>query len=310
MSAAAAKEPSTSKGRGRLFEMLAFAIVALGVVALVNVQPMVAAQLKNAKSRDEVSALPPPKQLKVMAFGYKQSTVDLLWAKLIVEWGMAHIEKRPFPALRRYIDAIIEIEPDFPTLYTFVDTLLVYGPTVGTADDARDARKYLKRGTEERKYDHEVWLHYGQFCAFLAPSFLTDPKEIDEFRKEGAFALIRYVELGGDPDRSLSANTILKKSGGEKTARRSALRRAIALADDPETRRNLLAQLAQLEDTPAGEEDVEVFEREWRRRFPFLSRSAVLLVGPGRAQQACVGLDSFDEKRCPRDWTTFIRTQR
>jgi hypothetical protein len=296
--------------RGRLREMIAFAAIALGFVAIVVVQPQLAAQVKAVKARDDVSALPPPKHLKVMAFGYKQSTVDLLWAKLIVEWGLAHHEKRAFPDLRRYIDAIIEIEPDFPTIYTFLDTLLVYGPTLGTAEDARDARKYLKRGTEARKYDHQVWLHYGQFCAFLAPAFLKDEAEINEFRKEGAFALMRYVELGGDADRSLSANNILKKSGGEKNARRQALRRAVALADDPETRRDLLFQLSQLEETPGGEEDVEIFEREWRRRYPFLTRSGVLLVGPGRIQPACVGAASFDEKRCPRDWTTYIETQR
>ena len=296
--------------RGRGGELIALGAIVVGVLALVFVQPLLAAQVKGVKARDDVAALPPPKQLKVMALGYKQSTVDLLWAKLIVEWGLAHAEKRAFPDLTRYIDAIIEIEPDFPTLYTFVDTLVVYGPTPGTADDARLARRYLKRGTEERKYDHNVWLHYGQFCAFLAPSFLTDQAEIDEFKKEGALALIRSVELGGDADRALSANTILKRTGGEKDARRQALRRAIALSDNPDTRRNLLFQLAQVEEMPSGEEDVEVFEREWRRRFPFLSRSAVLLVGPGRAQAACAGLGSFDEKRCPRDWTTFIQTQR
>lgn len=301
---------AVARTRHRSHEIIAFAAIALGFLALVVVQPRLAAQLKGVKSRDDVSALPPPKQVKVIAFGYKQSTVDLLWAKLIVEWGLAHSEKRPFPALRRYIDAIIEIEPDFPTIYTFVDTLLVFGPTLGTEDDARDARKYLRHGAETRKYDPQVWLHYGQFCAFLAPSFLKDKGEIDEFRKEGALALMRYVELGGDADRSLSANSILKKSGGEKSARRDALRRAIALSDDPETRQNLLFQLAQVEETPGGEEDVEIFEREWRRRFPFLSRSAMLLVGPGRAQQACVGPGSFDEKRCPRDWSTYIRTQR
>jgi hypothetical protein len=301
---------SVARERSRLGEMVAFAAIALGILALTIIQPRLAAPLKHVKARDDVSALPPPKQLKVMALGYKQSAVDLLWAKLIVEWGMAHSEKRPFADLRRYIDAIIEIEPDFPTIYTFVDTLLVYGPTLGTAQDARDARKYLKRGTEERKYDEQVWLHYGQFCAFLAPSFLKDPAEIEEYRKEGALALMRYVELGGDADRTLSANTILKKSGGEKNARRNALRRAYALTDDPDTRRNLLFQLMQLEETPGAEEDVEIFEREWRRRFPFLNRSAVLLVGPGRSQQACVGVGSFDEKRCPRDWSTFISTQR
>ena len=139
---------------------------------------------------------------------------------------------------------------------------------------------------------------------------MKDPVETEQFRVEGALALIRSVELGGDAERSLSANTILKKSGGQKTARRDALRRAIALTDNPDTRRDLMFQLGQVESTPGGEEDVEIFEREWRRRFPFLSRSATLLVGPGRTQQACVGLGSFDERRCPRDWSTFVQTQR
>lgn len=288
--------------------MLAFAAVVLGILALAIIQPRLAAQVRNVKTREEVSALPPPKQVKAMAFGYKQSVVDLLWAKLIVEWGMAHHDKRPFPDLTRYIDAILEIEPDFPTIYTFLDTLIVYGPTPGTAEDARTARRYLKRGTEERKYDHDVWLHYGQFCAFLAPAFLKDPVEIEEFRREGALAMMRAVELGSDPDRSLTAATILKKSG-EKKALRESLRRAYALADDPETQRNILFKLSQLEDSPEGEEAVDVVAREWRQRYPFLSRHGALLVGPSRVQAACVGADSFDRKRCPRNWESAVAAQ-
>jgi hypothetical protein len=301
---------AVARERGRLHEALMLVVIAAGLVALALIQPLLAARVRNVKARDSVSALPPPKQVKVMSLGYKQATVDLLWAQLIVEWGLAHQEKRAFPDLTRYIDAILEIEPDFPTLYTFLDTLVVYGPTPGTAEDARTARRYLKRGTQERKYDANVWLHYGQFCAFLAPTFLEDPAEIEEFRREGAFALMRSVELGGDADRSLSANTILKQVGGEKRARVEALRRAVALTDDLETRRNLLFQLAQAEDMPAGEEDIEIIEREWRRRYPFLRRSTFLLVGPSRAPQACVGVGSFDTKRCPRDWSTFVDTQR
>lgn len=301
---------ASSVARDRLREMAALAAIAVGILLLVVVQPRLAAQVKGVKAREDVSALPPPKQLKVMALGYKQSTVDLLWAKMIVEWGLAHHERRAFPDLTRYLDAILEIEPDFPLVYTFADTLIVYGPKPGDENDARLARSYLRRGTQERKYDRDVWLHYGQFCAFLAPTFLKDQAEIDEFRKEGAFALMRAVELGSDPDRSLSANNILKRSGGESKARREALRRALALSDDPETRRNLLFQLSQLEEAPVGEESFEIFEREWRRRYPFLSRSAVLLVGPWRAQDACVGAASFDDRRCPRDWSTFVEKQR
>lgn len=296
------------KARG--FDLVALLLALVGVAAIAVYQPTLGARIHHVKAREDVSALPPPKQLKVMALGYKQSTVDLLWAKLVVEWGLAHHEKRAFPDLTRYIDAILEIEPDFPTVYQFLDTLVVYGPTLGTADDARTARRYLKRGTEERTYDPEVWLHYGQFCAFLAPTFLTDKVEIEEFRMEGARAMMRAVELGSDAERALSAATILKKGGGEKQARRDGLRRAYALTDDPETRRNLLFQLSQVEEMPGGEEDVEIVERELRRRFPNVSRSMGLLIGPSRNPAACAGPASYDVKRCPRDWPSFIDAQR
>jgi len=283
--------------------LTALALVSACVIAVV--QPWLARETHAVKRRDDVSALPPPKQLKAMTLGYHAAAADLLWAKLIVEWGLAHQEKRPFPDLRRFLDGILEVEPDFPTLFSFVDTLLVYGPTPGTAEDARDAKTYLVRGTQTRPYDHEVWLHYGQFAAFLGPSFLTDEAEIQAWRKEGAFALMRAVELGSDPDRSLAAGTILAKSG-EKTAVLMHLRRSYALADDPETRRNLLFKIRKIEDSPEGEEAVDVVEREWRSRYGFVSRGTALLIGPSRNAAACAGPASYGRKECPRDWNALV----
>ena len=99
---------AVSQARNQLREMISLAAIVVGVIALAMIQPRLAAQVKKVKAGDDVSALPPPQQLKVMTVGYRQSTVDLLWAKLIVEWGTAHQERRPFSDLRRYIDAIIE----------------------------------------------------------------------------------------------------------------------------------------------------------------------------------------------------------
>lgn len=295
-----------SRARGMsLAELVAVAVAMAAALGIALLQPRLAHEAKAVKARDDVSALPPPKQLKAMTLGYRNAAADLLWAKLIVEWGLAHQEKRSFADIRRFLDGIIEVEPDFPTLYQFVDTLLVYGPTPGTADDARAARDYLRRGTRERPYDADVWLHYGQFVAFLAPSFLTDNNEIEEWRKEGAFAIMRAVELGSDPDRSLAASSILAKAG-DKKANIAHLRRSYALADDPETRRNILFKLQKLEGSPEGEEAVDVFEREWRRKYGFLSRSAALLVGPSRSAAACAGPASYERKACPRDWTMAI----
>jgi hypothetical protein len=282
--------------------------VALGIAAAIGIalfQPRLADEAKTVKQRDDVFVLPPPAQLRAMTLGYKHATADLLWAKLLVEWGTHNQEKRPFPDVTRYLDGILAVEPDFPTLYEFVDTILVYGPTPGTPDDARTARAYLERGTRERPYDHAVWLHYGQFLAFLAPSFLTDKAEIDSWRKDGAFALMRAVELGGDPDRSLSASTILT-AAGEKKAVIRGLQRSYAMTDDPETRRQIAFKLQRLEASSDAETAVSIVENEWRKKYRFLSRSAALLLGPSRSPAACAGPSSYERKECPRDWSMAI----
>lgn len=299
-----------SASRGARLHTLGAVAAALACAAgIALVQPRAAAQARAVKRSDDVVALPPPGQLRAMTLGYKNAAADLLWAKLIVEWGTHHQEKRPFPDVRRYIDGILAVEPDFPLLYEFVDTILVYGPSPGTPEDARAARRYLERGTRERPYDHSVWLHYGQFTAFLGPSFLVDKEEIEQWRKDGAFALMRAVELGSDPDRSLAASTILRKAG-EKKAMLMHLRRAYALADDPETRRNILFKLQSVEGSPQGEEVVDAVEREWHSKYGFLSRSAALLVGPSRNPAACAGPSSFNRKACPRDWTAAAEAPR
>src|SRR5262249_487960 len=146
-----------------------FSVVCGAGIALV--QPGLAATV-NATKRDDINPLPPPTQLRAMAFGYRSAAADLLWAKMIVEHGLRWEEKRRFPGVPQYIGGIIAADPDHPILYQFVDSLLLYQPLGGGEEEARLARRYLEQATASHPYDAEVWFHYGQFMAFLAPSFL------------------------------------------------------------------------------------------------------------------------------------------
>jgi hypothetical protein len=283
---------------GVLVSVLAALLCAAGIRL---VQPKLAASATAAK-REDVLVLPPPEQLRAMTFGYRMAAADLLWGKLIVEHGLHWQEHRAFPEIPDYIDAIIALEPDHPLLYQFVDTLLLFTPTGGTAEDARRARAYLERGTRERPYDPERWLHYGQFVAFLGPSFLQDQKERDEWRRDGALAIAHAVELGAEADRSLAAVNILAKAG-EKQAAIRHIQRAYALADDEETRRQLRIKLEKLQATHDAEAALSRVEGEWRARYPFVSRNAALLLGPYRSPAECAGAQSYRDPKCPHDWS-------
>jgi hypothetical protein len=284
----------------------AIAIACLCALGIALAQPALAAQVRAVKARDDVVALPPPAELRAATLGYKSAAADLLWAKLVVEYGIRSHEKRPFPEVTRYIDSILALDPEYKLLYEFLDTILVYTGTGGTRQDAITARRYFEQGTRARPYDPEMWLRYGQFTAFLGPSFLKDKQEIEAWRRDGALAIMRAVELGADPDRSLAASTLLRQAGATK-ANIEGLQRAYAMTDNEETRRQIRHKLVQLQASLDAETAGSVVEHEQRTCYPFLSKGQTLLIGPRRSAAACAGPASLDRrKECPRDWSDAV----
>ncbi|MDP9036809.1 MAG: hypothetical protein M3O50_18585 [Myxococcota bacterium] len=282
----------------------------LGVLGVARTQPGLAATV-HAVRDDDVYALPPPVHLHAATLGWDAAVVDLLWAKLLVEYGIHWSERRDFRDVPNYVDAILELEPDYAPVYKFVDTMLAYRPMQGTEDDVRRAREYLERGTRERANDPNVWLEYGQFLAFVGPSFLRDPFERDAWRKSGASAMGHAVELGADADRALTAASMLSRAGASDEAARY-LERAYAFTEHPSMRevheaigRNLAALHANAirEDADAA---ARAFEARWHSELPFLSRSRYLLLGPVVDPARCSGLAAVRDPLCERDWKQLL----
>jgi tetratricopeptide (TPR) repeat protein len=286
----------------------AIVFAALGVAGVAFTQPSLAESIHAAKDREDVYVLPPPAQLEVGTLGYRAAAVDMLWVKLRVEYGMHFVEKRAFPDVTHYMDAILAIEPDFAPVYKYADTMLCYHEGYGSEADARAARAYLERGIEARPDDHEVWLHYGQFLAFMSPTFLHDANEIDRWRQDGAKALERAVELGDDPTRSISAANLLNQHGEREAAVR-ALERAYAMTDDPKTRELIAFKLGNLHADDARERatrDVAFIEEKWRTRWPFVARGTSLLLGPAPDPLACAGPKGAHRVECASDWEPVL----
>lgn len=290
--------------------LLAVLVALFGVLGVALTQPGLASELHDAKATDDVYVLPPPAQLRVATLGHHAAAVDMLWAKMLVEYGMHMNEHRAFLDVTRYLDSILELEPDYAPAYQFADTLIVYNrPEGGTAEDARTARRYLERGIRERPADASTWLHYAQFLAFLAPSFLPDGPELDDWRREGALALTKAVDLGADADRSVSAATLLARYG-EKNAAIRALRRAYALTDDPLQQEAIANKLTLLEAGEARDiamSDAFVIDAARQKTFPFVSRGTFMLLGPVVDTAACAGpVRSAVSPRCSKEWADVL----
>ncbi len=294
---------------------LAIALVGISAVAIEALQPSLSNSARNVKLRDDVVLVPPSQNIRTLSFGYRAAAADLLWAKLLLEYGTHWQEKRPFPDVTRYIDGILALDDSFAPLFRYVDTLIVYRPPVGTDNDARTARSYLERGLTARPGDADLWLKYGQFLAFTGPSFLRDSAEIDAWRRDGAFAMTRAVELGANVGRSLSAASLLSRSG-ERNASIAFLERAYALTDDSNEREQILAKLRELtadahldSDQSESARSTSFVEDRWRNSFPFLTRGEFLLLGPPHDAAACAGPSHAESKACTESWERAINAR-
>ena len=146
--------------------LVAIALGALGVVRSHN--RSLARGLHAAKLHARTLYLfPPPEQLRVATLGYRAAVVDMLWVKLRIENGIHLLEKRsPSQTRPTTSTPCSKLEPDFPPAFKYVDSMLCYREGSGERE-ARLTRAYLERGIAARPNDHEVWLRYGQFLAFM-----------------------------------------------------------------------------------------------------------------------------------------------
>jgi hypothetical protein len=189
--------------------------------------------------------------------------------------------------------------------------MLAYRPLQGTEDDVRRARGYLEKGTQMRPEDWRVWLEYGQFMAFIAPSFLTDSREADAWREVGAGAIGHSVELGAGAEGVLSAATLLTRAGARDQAL-AYLRHAYAFTEHPsmaEVHEAIGRKLAALQASAirdAEDAAARLVRTRWGRELPFVSFDSYLLLGPVSDPARCAGIAAIDDPACARDWTEIV----
>jgi hypothetical protein len=293
------------------FSYASAALLVIGAAGVARTQPLLASAVHQTHDNDDVYAFPPPAQLRAMTLGWKAATVDMLWATLLVQYGTHWSEHRDFTQVPLYMDAMLGLEPDYAPAYRFADTMLAYRPLQGTEHDVMLARAYLERGTRVRPDDAKLWMQYGQFLAFVAPSFLRSGADIEAWRRDGANAMGHAVELGADADRALSAATLLTTAGATREAIRY-LEHAYAFTEHPSMREvheaigRKLASLQATQVRDAADAAARIVDGRWRREMPFVPRPRYLLLGPAVDAALCAGLQAAHDRACARDWSEIV----
>lgn len=295
--------------------------------AIAALQAPAARHCRDVKEQSEVYVLPPPEQLIVMSLGYRSALADLMWADVLTTQGFRLQEKRRYETILPQLEGLASLDPQFREPFLIGDALVTYSGVEAREEEARGTRHFLEIGVKNRPLDAELWDNLGNFVAFFAPSsILTDPAEIDAWRRDGAAYLERAVELSGDNTkvawRALGGGVNFAQLGDRDAAIRF-FNKVIENTEDEELRAKARAKLEEVaNDGALSEEERRAMREKQRfeaRRFQYLEwqrkllrrswyaglhSDAMRVIGPPRPAAVCAGGRSEDPL-CSKDWATW-----
>ena len=298
-------------GRGTLLTLLWCALSMLGIG---GVRSRLASQFLAATQKTDDYLLPPTNQTVVASLGYRSALADLIYAHVLVSYGIHFQEKHNFEFVGAYLDTVNALDPKFRDPYRFGDTLLTIQPNPVGDKSYVKARQILERGLQALPYDTELWSSAGQFMAYIAAPRFSDKAEAAAWRLEGARKLARACELVGNnenvPYHCINAATLLSEAG-EQAALNKFLNRFLLVNDDPAVRSLAIAALRRsAPDAEQGlDERVARLQAAWRKDLPFVTRSALFVVGPATDSAACAGLTRSDNVACASSWRDWVERQ-
>jgi hypothetical protein len=272
--------------------ILPIVLIALAVAALYPLRVALNAKFALTTVKHDVYPLPPPQQTVALSLGYRAALADVIFAHVLVSYGLHFQEKRRFEFVGNYLDAINELDPTFEQPYRLADTLLTLQVRSVGPENYRKARSILERGMKQFPFDPTLWDSAGQFLAYLGPGALKDPTEQNEWRLAGGRALAHACDVAGNEDavpyHCITAAGLLTHAGARPDQRRF-LERILTVSDDPEIRA-LAAGALDSEARDRVEERYQRFQRLWGTDLPFVTRGAYLSIGPTFDAAACAGL--------------------
>lgn len=290
--------------------LVSLVLLALGAVGVAWLREPLAARFHSVKARSNVYTLPSAEQTVALSLGYRSALADLIYAHVLVSYGLHFQEKRRFEYVGNYLDTINALDPRFETPYRFADTLLTLQPKPARYRDYKKARQILERGMRELPYDAELWTSAGQFLAYLAPPHLPAKVRV-AWRRAGARRLAHACELIGKnenlPYHCITAAAILSRQGARQ-ATIEFLERVLAVADDEQIRKLALGYLKRAigeQVQSKAEARLQRFHKAWHADLGFVHKDMLLVLGPHFEAASCAGLARAGKQECATTWRAW-----
>jgi hypothetical protein len=299
----------------RRSELIAVLVIALAVLIVGAHRPRLATEYAQVHDAADAYMLPRADQAYIASLGYRSALADLIFAHVLVSYGLHFQDKRLFAHVGEYLDLVNRLDPKFRSPYWFADTLLTLQPEAPPVEFYRKARQIQERGLKELPSDQELWSAAGQFLAYLAPQYLPDPDEKKEYKRTGAQYLMRACNLVGSneniPHHCITAANLLNEAS-DRDAKQQFLERLLTMIDDPEIQDlalGLLKRNVSEQAQAAVKQRQAQFQAKWRAALPHAPRVEIGALGPSFDAAACAGSQHALKPECATSWRVWSEPQ-
>lgn len=295
-----AATPSPSRGRALLVQVG----VALGLVALMAAALGLRAQASRTRDRWPPEAdtfyLPSSRILKVLSFGHGELGADLIHARANVYFGTQLHARMPTQWLGKYLDAALDLDPQFKRLYVSGSAMIVYNGQRITPPMVLEANRILERGRKVYPFDWEITFQLGFNLLFELPNDAdAGDTRIPEWRQQGVEFLRQAALLEGVPPYlSNLVARMLTRQGSQALAVKH-LEQAYAVAASDEAREQIRNKLIQMRGRQMSDGLVEM-RRQYSQLigsgFAQLPEAFTIVVGPRSTSNAIIAAAQKDKK--------------
>ena len=222
----------------------------------------------------ETSYIAPPAVLKVMGLGHQSFVADVLFLRANMYFVNHLFGDRIFEWLDLYLDAIIALDPDNPSVYEWASQAVKFGQLI-TNESLERSNEYARRGIE-RFPDH--WRFYFDIGFNYQIEWQTEDEQERQKMRDKALPYFSIAAML--PDSRMDPNFLtemhLQRNDVEMALFHAYNRYWEANEREKEALRGRIGRY----ESQAAAEGLKAIEERWQASYSYIPMRLFELIGP------------------------------
>ena len=210
----------------------------------------------------------------------REMAADLFWVRALVYYGGTRAETGDYDQLEQFIDAILDLDPNFKTVYEWAAYAVTFKEDVSQEKEFHISIRYLERAMKQ--YPNEAKYFWQAGVRYYLDLWSEDPEQRRKWRERGAELISQSMTKKGATTRMATLASALHTKLGKKDRAIRELQQMIMTTDNPYQRKLLENRLRGIGGQEVFRETMEArrnFDKKHKEELPLTPPSLYVILG-------------------------------